>query len=194
MRALQPGTIGGLRIPNRIVRAATSEARGGPGGEVTPEAIEFYRRLGAGGAGLVITGHIYVHPRGRHHGLQTGIHHDGLIEGHARLTEAVHREGGLIFAELGHVGSQTMIPEIAPLAPSAVTNPMTGITASEMTEADLAEVIDAFGAARAGPRPPATTASSCWGQAATCSASRCRPIPTSAATAGAAMQHGAPGW
>ncbi|MEW6633508.1 MAG: NADH:flavin oxidoreductase [Pseudomonadota bacterium] len=147
MRALQPGRLGSVELSNRIIRAATSESMGGPRGEITPQAVEFYRKLGAGGAGLIMTGHLFVHPRGRHNAVQFGIDSDGLIDGHARLTEAVHREGGKIFAELAHAGSQTAMRGIEPLAPSPVVNPMTGVAAAEMTEADIEDVVEAFGTA-----------------------------------------------
>ena len=41
---------------------------------------------------------MFCHPRGRYERLQTGIHEDRLIPGLRRLTDAVHRQGGKIFA------------------------------------------------------------------------------------------------
>jgi chromosome segregation protein len=43
-----------------------------------------------------------------------------------RLTEAVHAQGGRIFAQLGHAGSQTEADDLEPIAPSPVDNMMTG--------------------------------------------------------------------
>jgi 2,4-dienoyl-CoA reductase-like NADH-dependent reductase (Old Yellow Enzyme family) len=147
MRAREPGRIGQLALPNRIFRAPTAETMADERGGVTDALVNFYRRLGAGGAGLVSTGHIFVHPTGRHVPSQMGLYDDSLIEGHARLAAAVHAEGGRIFAELGHAGSQSIAPGVKPLAPSKVVNPMTGVVASEITPDEIAQVIQAFGRA-----------------------------------------------
>jgi 2,4-dienoyl-CoA reductase-like NADH-dependent reductase (Old Yellow Enzyme family) len=57
---LKPGTIGSLRVANRLIRTATSETMATDRGEVTDELISFYSTLARGGAGLLITGHAYV--------------------------------------------------------------------------------------------------------------------------------------
>ena len=46
---LQPGVIGRLEPPNRIIRAATSEAMAGPEGEVTEELIGLHEALARDG-------------------------------------------------------------------------------------------------------------------------------------------------
>src|SRR4029077_20051258 len=99
----------------------------------------------------IITGHIYVEQRGQYEPRQLGLDHDGRIAPLARVTEAVHRHGGLIFAELSHAGSQSLIPDIVPLAPSIVPNAIFARQPAEMSDADAEQVIIDFaaGAARA---------------------------------------------
>ncbi|MCY4630155.1 MAG: NADH:flavin oxidoreductase, partial [bacterium] len=87
---LQPGRIGSLELPNRIVRGATSETMASPSGVVYDSFVELYRRLAEGGAGLLLTGHMYVDPRGQASANQTGIHDDKVIPGLRQATEAVH--------------------------------------------------------------------------------------------------------
>jgi len=106
---MAPGRIGRLLIKNRLIRAATSETMATDQGEATDDLVRLYSDLALGGAGLIITGHIYVEPRGKYEPRQLGLDHDSRIAPLARVTEAVHRYDGLIFAELSHAGSQSLI-------------------------------------------------------------------------------------
>ena len=144
---LEPGSIGAVTTRNRIVRAGTSESMAGPGGEVTDELVELYENLARGGVGLIFTGHFFCDPRGRYGHRQVGIASDSAIPGLSRLTDAVHRHGGRVFAQLAHAGSQTLLPELEPLAPSPGSNVMTGRAVGEASGPEIAEAIEAFGAA-----------------------------------------------
>jgi 2,4-dienoyl-CoA reductase-like NADH-dependent reductase (Old Yellow Enzyme family) len=145
---LAPGKIGRLQLDNRLVRAATSETMATADGTVTDELVAFYETLAKGGAGLLITGHIYVERRGQCSPRQMGLYSDALVPGLRRLTDAVHKHGGRIFAELSHAGSQVAMPEVAaPIAPSVVKNEIFGRDAAEMTKSDIADVISAFASA-----------------------------------------------
>src|SRR6516165_2798688 len=119
---LQPGKIGSLVVANRLIRTATSETMATERGEVTDELIDFYSTLARGGAGLLITGHAYVEEVGQCSARQIGIYEDPLIPGLARLTAAVHQNGGRIFCELSHAGSQSVMPNTDPIAPSIIEN------------------------------------------------------------------------
>jgi 2,4-dienoyl-CoA reductase-like NADH-dependent reductase (Old Yellow Enzyme family) len=146
---MRPGRIGSLVIKNRLIRAATSETMATDDGAATDELVNLYSGLARGGAGLIITGHIYVEPRGQYEPRQLGFDRDNRIAPLKRVTDAVHRHGGLIFAELSHAGSQSLIPEIEPLAPSIVPNAIFARPPAEMTDADIRKVIGDFGAAAA---------------------------------------------
>ena len=144
---LQPGWIGSLEIPNRIVRGATSETMASPSGVVYESYVELYRSLAEGGAGLLLTGHMYVDPRGQASANQTGIHDDKVIPGLRSTVEAVHEAGGRIFAQIGHCGSQTMMSRITPVAPSPVPNAMYTIQPEELSDGEIRSLVEAFGAA-----------------------------------------------
>ena len=144
---LQPGRIGPLTIPNRIVRGATSETMASPSGIVFDSYVELYRRLAGGGAGLLLSGHMYVDPRGQASANQTGIHDDRVVPGLRRATDAVHEAGGRIFAQLGHCGSQTMMADITPVAPSPVPNAMYTIQPTELSAEEILGLVRAFGEA-----------------------------------------------
>ncbi len=144
---LRPGRIGSLEIPNRIVRGATSETMASASGVVYDSFVELYRRLAEGGAGLLLTGHMYVDPRGQASANQTGIHDDKVVPTLRRATDAVHEAGGLIFAQIGHCGSQTMMSAITPVAPSPVPNAMYTIQPVELTTGEVSGLVRSFGAA-----------------------------------------------
>jgi 2,4-dienoyl-CoA reductase-like NADH-dependent reductase (Old Yellow Enzyme family) len=144
---LTPGRIGRLAIKNRLIRAATSETMATDRGEATEAHVRLYGDLARGGAGLIITGHIYVEARGQYEPRQLGLEHDSRIAPLARVTEAVHRHGGLIFAELSHAGSQSLIADIVPLAPSIVANAIFSRPPVQMSDAEVEQVIADFAAA-----------------------------------------------
>ena len=141
---LAPGRIGCLAIGNRLVRAATSETMATVEGAVTDALVKLYSDLARGGAGLLITGHMYVEQGGQCSPRQTGIYSDDLIPGLARLVAAVHDRGGRIFCELSHAGSQSVMPDLVPMAPSVVTNAIFARQPREMSEAEIKGVVAAF--------------------------------------------------
>jgi len=144
---MAPGKIGRLILKNRLIRAATSETMATGEGEATDDLVRLYSDLARGGAGLIITGHIYVEPRGQYEPRQLGLDQDSRIGPLRRVPEAVHRHGGVIFAELSHAGSQSLIPEIVPLAPSIVPNAIFARPPAEMSDADIERIVADFAAA-----------------------------------------------
>jgi 2,4-dienoyl-CoA reductase-like NADH-dependent reductase (Old Yellow Enzyme family) len=99
-------------------------------GVSTPRMIDLMGKLAAGGVGLIITGHAFVHQQGWHQPWQLGIHTDELIPGLKAMTDAVHEKGGKIVVQLGYGGAY--------LSKSRVRR---------MTVEDLQEVFKAFGQA-----------------------------------------------
>ena len=84
----QPGRIGPVEVANRIVRAGTSETAAGDAGEITDELVDIYGTLARNRVGLILTGHMFCHPRGRYAAHQVGIHEDGMLPGLTRLVTA----------------------------------------------------------------------------------------------------------
>lgn len=145
--ALTPSAIGSLQLENRLIRAATSESMADEEGAVTDRLIEFYSTLARGGAGLLITGHMFVEKRGRYKPRQSGMDDDTKVEGWRALTSEVHRHGGKVFCELSHAGSQTAVPGNQPVAPSTVPNAIFNIVPEELSSGAVLELVEAFGAA-----------------------------------------------
>lgn len=100
-----PANIGCLTLPNRLVRSATAERMADDNtGQPQPRLTDLYRQLVRGGVGMIITGHMYIHPLGKAHPGMTGIYSDELIPSLTSLTQAVHQEGGLIAVQINHGG------------------------------------------------------------------------------------------
>ena len=76
------------------------------------------------GAGLMVTEGTQIEPRGQGYAWTPGIYSPEQIAGWRKVTDAVHAQGNIIFAQLWHVGrvSHTSLqPDgAAPVAPSAI--------------------------------------------------------------------------
>lgn len=116
--------------------------------------VQYYAQRAS--AGLIITEGTQVSEQGIGYVSTPGIHTDQQIQGWARVTDAVHAAGGLIFAQLWHVG-RVSHPEFhggkLPFAPSAIgfkgqvytqVGPKDTETPKEMTLADIKQAIEQF--------------------------------------------------
>ena len=148
---LSPIRIGPKRLRCRVLVTA-HEIRLGDGRIPGPRYAAYHRARARGGAGLQITGCTAIHHTG---GLGSGGAlanvDDSIIDGYRMLSGAVHEEGGVILAQLGHSAATTHATEPgAPVwAPSAVTGELMrrGQRAHAMSADEIAEVVAAFGAA-----------------------------------------------
>src|SRR6516225_10967743 len=102
VRPFEPATLGALRVRNRIIKAATFEGRM-PRGQVSPELVEFHRRVASGGVGLTTVAYCAVSKNGRV-SPDCLVFTDDITEDLRKLTDAVHDGGAAVAAQLGHAG------------------------------------------------------------------------------------------
>ena len=148
---LSPIRIGPKRLRCRVLVTA-HEIRLGDGRVPGARYAAYHRARARGGAGLQITGCTAIHHTG---GLGSGGAlanvDDSIIDGYRTLSGAVHEEGGVILAQLGHSAATTHATEpSAPVwAPSAVAGELMrrGQRAHAMRVGEIAEIVGAFGAA-----------------------------------------------
>jgi len=118
-----PVRLGRHTLKNRIVLPPLTRQRAGQPGDVATDLMASYYRQRAS-AGLIITEGTQIEPRGKGYAWTPGIHDAAQISGWRKVTEAVHAEGGIIFAQLWHVGRVShaaLQPDGgAPVAPSAI--------------------------------------------------------------------------
>ena len=92
----------------------------------TEQHAAYYAARAAGGAGLIITEEHSTHPTDwPYEKLIHGFHRE-VIPGYRRITDAVHRHGTPIFAQINHNGGQasSMYTRLPVWAPSPVADPL----------------------------------------------------------------------
>lgn len=122
-KLFQPVRIGDLSLRNRVVMAPLTRNRAERGTDAPQELnVEYYRQRA--GAGLIITEGTQVSQRGQGYVWTPGIYSDRQVQGWKAVTDVVHAEGGLIAAQLWHVGRVSHVSlqpnGEAPVAPSAI--------------------------------------------------------------------------
>jgi len=118
---LLPYQLGPLALTNRMVMAPMTRSRALDGNVPSRLAETYYAQRAS--AGLIVTEATQVSPQGVGYIRTPGIHSPEQVAGWRRVTDAVHRAGGKIFAQLWHVG-RISHPDFhggeLPVAPSAV--------------------------------------------------------------------------
>jgi 2,4-dienoyl-CoA reductase-like NADH-dependent reductase (Old Yellow Enzyme family) len=117
-----PLAIGDLTLKNRVIMAPLTRARA-IGGARVPNALmaKYYEQRAS--AGLILSEATSVTPQGVGYADTPGLWSDEQVEGWKLVTQAVHAAGGLIFAQLWHVGrisDPSLLDGDAPVAPSAI--------------------------------------------------------------------------
>jgi len=140
--AFEPARLGPAQLRNRVLKAATFEGMS-PGHVVSANLIEFHRRMAAGGVAMTTVSYIAVSRDGM--GAPAEIYiHDAAADGLARIAAAVHAEGALISAQLGHAGAVGTIRKRY-LGPSA-TRTITGTRVHAISVGEIDEVVGQFAA------------------------------------------------
>ena len=116
-------TLGNLLLKNRIVMAPLTRNRAIHGSDV-PHALNATYYSQRADAGLIISEATQISPTAKGYAWTPGIYSPEQVAGWRLVTEAVHAKGGLIFAQLWHVGrishSSLQPNGGAPVAPSAL--------------------------------------------------------------------------
>jgi N-ethylmaleimide reductase len=128
--------LGSLRLPNRIVMGSMTRGRARNAALVPTQLnVDYYRQRAT--AGLIMTEGIWVSPRAIGFINVPGLFTAEQVEGWRAVTNAVHEEGGRIFAQLAHSGAVSH-PDFfngdLPIAPSAVNPQQRSFTPSGFKE------------------------------------------------------------
>jgi 2,4-dienoyl-CoA reductase-like NADH-dependent reductase (Old Yellow Enzyme family) len=144
---LAPAELGPITLRNRIIKAATFEART-PDALVTDDLIEYHRLPAAGGVGMTTVAYCAVSPGGRTGGNQIWMRPEA-VPGLRRLTEAIHAEGAAVSAQIGHAGpvADARSNKATALAPVRFFNPIAMRFAKKATRDDIDDVLAAHASA-----------------------------------------------
>lgn len=149
IKADSPIMIGKKLCKNRITMAPTVKFAAGDDGIVTEEFVKHYEARAAHGTGLIVVEATCVAKEARLHPTQLGLWCDEQIEGHKKITDAVHKYDTLIIPQIHHGGLGTH-PDCGPLtSPSAVrwNNGREEVDAIELSHDEVKLAITQFVAA-----------------------------------------------
>jgi N-ethylmaleimide reductase len=126
-----PYRLGGIKLKNRFVLSPMTRGRAIEGNVSHPLTATYYAQRATGG--LIVTEATQVSPQGVGYIRTPGIHSPEQVAGWRKVTDAVHRAGGVIFAQLWHVG-RVSHPDFhggeLPVAPSAIAPDAEAFTAN----------------------------------------------------------------
>lgn len=99
----RPVTLGAVTLPNRVLMAPLTRMRATPPDDVPNDLMVAYYRQRAS-AGLIVSEGTQISPIGKGYMDTPGIYSEAQVAGWRKVTDAVHAAGGLIAAQLWHVG------------------------------------------------------------------------------------------
>ncbi|HEV7229192.1 alkene reductase [Brevundimonas sp.] len=149
----EPITLGALKLKTRVTMAPMTRSRAVAGEAINPSAATYYAQRA--GAGLIISEATQISRQGQGYPNTPGIFSEDQVAGWKVVTDAVHAAGGLMVAQLWHVG-RVSLPDYqpdggAPVGASAVAAEgqamrpdfsMTPfVTPRELTEAEIEGVL-----------------------------------------------------
>ena len=139
-----PAKLGPVTLRNRIIKAATFEGVM-PDALVTPELVEFHRRVAVGGVGMTTVAYLAVAPEGRTHAACIWLRPEA-VPGLLRLTETVRAEGAAVSAQIGHAGpvANARSNGKPSISASRRFNPVAFRMIRAATAADIARVTDDY--------------------------------------------------
>ncbi|MFB6933255.1 alkene reductase [Streptomyces chartreusis] len=112
--------LGDLLLPNRVVMAPMTRVRAAAGGLATPSMALYYAQRAT--AGLIVTEGVQPNLIGQSNPGTPGLHTDDQVAAWRTVTDAVHTNGGRVFAQIMH-GGRVSHPDttgMQPVGPSAV--------------------------------------------------------------------------
>ena len=144
----KPFDFKGLHLKNRIVMAPMTRSFS-PGGVVTDEVAQYYKRRAAADVGLIVSEGTGVdRPASLNDKNVPRFHGEQELAGWKHVIDEVHAVGGVMAPQLWHVGNvRTRDPEWAPPgpydSPSGLSRPDKEFGAP-MTDEEVADAIRAF--------------------------------------------------
>jgi mycofactocin system FadH/OYE family oxidoreductase 2 len=140
-----PLQLGPVTVSNRIVFSAhlTNYARDGL---PTEQHARYYAARARGGAGLIITEEHSTHPTDWPYEKLIHGFDKAVVPGYRQITDAVHRHGTPIFAQINHNGGQAsgMYTRLAVWAPSPVADPLFREVPHAVDEKEIAEIVRGY--------------------------------------------------
>jgi 2,4-dienoyl-CoA reductase-like NADH-dependent reductase (Old Yellow Enzyme family) len=137
-----PLPIGRRTARNRVFRAATATNLAEKF-DVSDRLLAHYATLARGGAGVVVTEAMRLHPSAVARGSNIPGFDPKIIPGLTRWAEAVHEAGALLIGQVNHSGRQHNGTSVPPrlIGPSAIACPRSGGVPHVMSDGDIEDFI-----------------------------------------------------
>lgn len=128
MLLAQPGSIGPLRLRNRVVMAPMGTNYSTTDGLSTERDKLYYAERARGGVAMIMTEAMVVTEHARPHHNSLCVYHDRFIPGLASIVAAIKSHGALVCGQLNHRGAllRRSVLDMEPVGPSPWNNPNTG--------------------------------------------------------------------
>ncbi|HEX3010671.1 MAG TPA: NAD(P)/FAD-dependent oxidoreductase [Syntrophomonadaceae bacterium] len=143
-----PGTIGGLRLKNRIVMSPMAVNYAGLDGSVSDALVDYIAARARGGVGAIIVEAAVVDsPAGKESLGQLRIDHPRYILGLYRLAQTIKTYNCGAFIQLFHAGRQTtrlLTDGVQPVAPSPIPCGITREMPRELLTDEIPNLIQKF--------------------------------------------------
>ncbi|MGO9154688.1 NADH:flavin oxidoreductase/NADH oxidase family protein [Mycobacterium sp.] len=137
----------GQVLPNRLMKAAMSEALADSAHSPDTRLERLYRTWSQGGYGLLVTGNVMVDRTQLGEPGNVVIEDDRDLDALTRWSKSAHDAGVPIWVQLNHPGRQSNPLALGhiPVAPSAVPMSLPGSpTPRELTSAEIEDIIERF--------------------------------------------------
>ncbi|QOL13491.1 alkene reductase [Dickeya dianthicola] len=126
-----PYKLGHITLKNKVVMAPMGRSRG-KHGSWTPERDTCDYFAQRAGAGLLITGSLSISVEARGWGREMSIYNHEQVYAWRKVTQAVHEQGGVIFAQLRHIGRATHISHL-----EGLLHPVSSVSVQAKNSASL---------------------------------------------------------
>ena len=144
--AAEPLELRSVRLRNRLVATAHASGLVQDGLPVAGDA-EYWGRLAAGGAAMLISGGTVTAPESSpRRGNILEAWRPEVVEPLRRRVDAIHAEDAVAVCQLVHLGRETLGAEsyYSPIAPSAIRSPREAAAPRAMLEHEVAGMVDGF--------------------------------------------------
>ena len=139
-----PITIGHRELRNRIAHAATVTGLGQARG-VTDRLVAYHRARAEGGAAMIVTELLNVHPTSTGAPILVSAHDEANLADFTRWADAVESAGCRLIGQLGHIGRQQLWGlDSVPRGASAQPEALYWNTARPLAEEDISEIVAGY--------------------------------------------------
>ena len=143
----QPIKVRSLTLRNRIIMPTLDPGFAGEGGQMNQRLIDYFVRRAQGGVSFIMVGPAVFDPVGVGGTFEFRIYQQQILDGLARLAEAIHRCGVPVGLQMHHAGRQANpdLIEGASVAPSAIPCPLRRTMPHALSVSEIEKIIEQYG-------------------------------------------------